>query len=266
MEMRGELTKEEQLSIDGASQAKGMSVSQVLDNATHALSGLSKCASLVVSPTEELIVNHIEFIEIGGQKLLVILVFSNGHVENRLISKPDLVPLSALQEATNYMNHYYKGKSILEINAQILMDLEHHSSEIDTLSSQLVARGIAAWSDGKGGNDASLILHGQSHLLADVKTKSDIDQLRNLFDVIELRKQMQELVEEVSSAQRLQIYIGSEHPLFEHTGCSMILSPYRDLKHNIIGAIGVIGPRHMNYAKIIPMVDYTSEAISRFLE
>jgi len=111
-----------------------------------------------------------------------------------------------------------------------------------------------------------LILHGQSNLLADVKTKSDIDQLRNLFDVIELRKQMQELVEEVSSAQRLQIYIGSEHPLFEQTGCSMVLSPYRDIKHNIIGAIGVIGPRHMNYAKIIPMVDYTSEAISRFLE
>ena len=266
MEMRGELTKEEQLSIDDASQSKGLSVSQVLDNATHALSGLSKCASLVVSPTEELTINQIEFIEIGGHKLLVILVFSNGHVENRLISKPELVPSSALQEATNYMNHYYRGKSILEINAEILQDLDHNSNEIDTLSSQLVARGIAAWSDGEGGNDASLILHGQSNLLADVKTKSDIDQLRNLFDVIELRKQMQELVEEVSSAQRLQIYIGSEHPLFEQTGCSMVLSPYRDIKHNIIGAIGVIGPRHMNYAKIIPMVDYTSEAISRFLK
>ena len=266
MEMRGELTKEEQLSIDDAAEAKGLSVSQVLDNATHALSGLSKCVSLVVSPTEELTVNHIEFIEVGGQKLLVILVFSNGHVENRLISKPDLVLSSSLQEATNYMNHYYRGKSITEINTHLLQDLAQHSSKIDSLSSQLVANGIAAWSDGKGGRDASLILHGQSNLLADVKTKSDIDQLRNLFDVIELRKQMQELVEEVSSAQRLQIYIGSEHPLFEQTGCSMVLSPYRDIKHNIIGAIGVIGPRNMNYAKIIPMVDYTSEAISRFLE
>ena len=156
MEMRGELTKEEQLSIDDASQSKGLSVSQVLDNATHALSGLSKCASLVVSPTEELTINHIEFIEIGGHKLLVILVFSNGHVENRLISKPELVPSSALQEATNYMNHYYRGKSILEINAEILQDLDHNSNEIDALSSQLVARGIAAWSDGEGGNDASL--------------------------------------------------------------------------------------------------------------
>ena len=266
MEMRGELSAEEQLSIDGAAAAKGMSVSQVLDNATHTLSGLSKCVSLVVSPTEELTVNHIEFIEVGGQKLLVILVFSNGHVENRLISKPMAVPAAALQQATNYMNHHYRGKSVLDINTHMLADLQHHTHELDALSSQLVAQGIAAWSDGAGGSEASLILHGQTHLLDDAKTKEDVDQLRHLFDIIELRKQMQELVEQVSSAKRLQIYIGSEHPLFEQTGCSMVLSPYRDTKHNIIGAIGVIGPRYMNYAKIIPMVDYTSEAIARILE
>ena len=243
----------------------GLSVNQALDKASLALSGLSKCAALVMAPSVDLSVNHIEFVPVQDRKILVILVFSNGHVENRLIEMPAGIPPHCLIEASNYMNGHYKGKPLSSIVQLADQDRLQHKAELDILTSDLIERGLASWSDEDASDEASLILNGQANLLQDVKVVDDLARVRMLFDKLEMRSHATQLMQSVISADGLQIFIGSEHDLFSETGCSVVLSPYRNADRKIIGAVGVIGPRHMNYARIIPMVDYTSKAIARFL-
>lgn len=265
MEIKQSLPVEGDASLDKLSVGDGLSVNQALDKASLALSGLSRCASLVLAPSEDLSVNHIEFVPIQDHKILVILVFSNGHVENRLIEMPAGIPAHCLVEASNYMNGHYKGQSLTQIVKLAEQDQISHKTELDNLTSDLIARGLASWSDGEGRDEASLILNGQTNLLEDVWAAGDLARVRILFDKLEMRNHATELMRSVIAADGLQIFIGSEHELFSETGCSVVLSPYRNEEHKIIGAVGVIGPRHMNYARIIPMVDYTSQAIARFL-
>ena len=265
MEVGGALSEAEHASIDGLAAAQGLSVKQLLDKASMALSGLSKCASLVLAPTEDLCVTHIEFVPLQDKRMLVILVFTNGQVENRMFDLPDGLPASAMIEASNYMNAHYLGKSLSQIKNSVHQDISQRRKELDVLASGLIERGLASWSDGEGSDDASLILHGQANLLDDIKAIEDVAQLKLLFDRLEMHRHAGHLMNAVEDANGLRIFIGSDHQLFSQTGCSMVLSPYRGSDNQIIGAIGVIGPRHMNYAKIISMVDYTSETIARLL-
>ncbi len=265
MQIGSELPAEEQASIDHLAGLQGLSVNQLLDKASQALSGLSRCASLVMAPTEDLAIRHIEFVPVADRRLLVILVFEGGQVENRLISLPAGLPASALSEAANFMNYHYTGMTIGTIGARLDADLTANRAALDDLSADLIARGLAVWSDGSGSADAALIFNGQTHLLEGLGGEENMGELRGLFDIIEMRKHAQTLLEKVAAADGLQIYIGSEHSLFDRTGFSMVLSPYRDGQQRVVGAIGVIGPRHMNYARIIPMVDYTSATIARLL-
>ena len=163
------------------------------------------------------------------------------------------------------MNGHYKGKPLSSIVQLADQDRLQHKAELDLLTSDLIGRGLASWSDEDASDEASLILNGQANLLQDVKVVDDLARVRMLFDKLEMRSHATQLMESVISADGLQIFIGSEHDLFSETGCSVVLSPYRNADRQIIGAVGVIGPRHMNYARIIPMVDYTSKAIARFL-
>ena len=234
MEVRERLALDEHSSIDALERSDGLSVNQMLDKASLALSGLSKCASLVMTPTEDLSVNHIEFVPIQDNRILVILVFSNGHVENRIIA-------------------------LVEQDKQICR------AELDNLTSDLIERGVAIWSDHADAQDAALILNGQSNLLEDVRAVEDLARVRVLFDKLEMRGHTGQLMDSVLTAGGLQIFIGSENQLFSETGCSMVLAPYHNSERKIIGAVGVIGPRHMNYARIIPMVDYTSKTIAKVL-
>ena len=234
MEVRERLALDEHSSIDALERSDGLSVNQMLDKASLALSGLSKCASLVMTPTEDLSVNHIEFVPIQDNRILVILVFSNGHVENRMIA-------------------------LVEQDKQICR------AELDNLTSDLIERGVAIWSDHADAQDAALILNGQSNLLEDVRAVEDLARVRVLFDKLEMRGHTGQLMDSVLTADGLQIFIGSENQLFSETGCSMVLAPYHNSERKIIGAVGVIGPRHMNYARIIPMVDYTSKTIAKVL-
>jgi len=265
MEVRDSLLLEEHSSIDALEHTDGLSVSQMLDKVSIALSGLSKCASLVMTPTEDLSVNHIEFVPIQEQRILVILVFSNGHVENRIIAIPAGLPSHIMTEASNYMNSQYKGKSVGEIIHLVKQDQENCRAELDILASDLIERGIASWSDSTQDQEASLILNGQSNLLEDVRAVEDLARVRTLFDKIEMRSHTSQLMDSVLNANGLQIFIGSENQLFTQTGCSMVLAPYHNSERKIIGAVGVIGPRHMNYARIIPMVDYTSKTLAKIL-
>jgi heat-inducible transcriptional repressor len=237
----------------------------MLDKASLALSGLSKCASLVMAPTEDLSVNHIEFVPIQDNRILVILVFSNGHVENRIIAFPAGLPAHVMTQASNYMNSQYKGKSVSEIITLVEQDKQMCRAELDSLTSDLIERGVAIWSDHADTQDAALILNGQANLLEDVRAVEDLARVRTLFDKLEMRGHTSHLMDSVSHADGLQIFIGSENQLFSETGCSMVLAPYHNSERKIIGAVGVIGPRHMNYARIIPMVDYTSKTIAKVL-
>ena len=265
MELRNTLSVDSAAEYEPLAVGDGLSVNQALDKASLALSGLSKCAALVMAPSVDLSVNHIEFVPVQDRKILVILVFSNGHVENRLIEMPAGIPPHCLVEASNYMNGHYKGKSLSSIVQLADQDRLQHKAELDLLTSDLIGRGLASWSDEDASDEASLILNGQANLLQDVKVVDDLARVRMLFDKLEMRSHATQLMQSVISADGLQIFIGSEHDLFSETGCSVVLSPYRTADRKIIGAVGVIGPRHMNYARIIPMVDYTSKAIARFL-
>ena len=265
MEVRDSLALDEHSSIDALERSDGLSVNQMLDKASLALSGLSKCASLVMAPTEDLSVNHIEFVPIQDNRILVILVFSNGHVENRIIAFPAGLPAHIMTQASNYMNSQYKGKSVSEIITLVEQDKQMCRAELDSLTSDLIERGVAIWSDHADTQDAALILNGQANLLEDVRAVEDLARVRTLFDKLEMRGHTSHLMDSVSHADGLQIFIGSENQLFSETGCSMVLAPYHNSERKIIGAVGVIGPRHMNYARIIPMVDYTSKTIAKVL-
>ena len=259
----GHLSSEEQASIDGAAQSHGLNVIQAMEKAGQALSGLSKCASMVVSQPEDLAVQHIEFVPIQSQKVLVILVFANGQVENRLIDLPAGLPTNDLVAAGNYLSQIYRDKTIAQITKQVAADIDILHTELGTKAASLVDKGLAAWSDGTGAPEASLIIHGQNHLLTDLDLSTDLDDVKLLFDQIELRRHMHELLGSIGGADGLQIFIGAEHPLFQKSGHALVLSPYKNSQSQVIGAVGVIGPRHMNYAKIIPMVDYTCQAVQR---
>ena len=265
MEVRDSLALDEHSSIDALERSDGLSVNQMLDKASLALSGLSKCASLVMAPTEDLSVNHIEFVPIQDNRILVILVFSNGHVENRIIAFPAGLPAHVMTQASNYMNSQYKGKSVSEIITLVEQDKQMCRAELDSLTSDLIERGVAIWSDHADTQDAALILNGQANLLEDVCAVEDLARVRTLFDKLEMRGHTSHLMDSVSHADGLQIFIGSENQLFSETGCSMVLAPYHNSERKIIGAVGVIGPLHMNYARIIPMVDYTSKTIAKVL-
>ncbi len=265
MQVRTELTQEEQAQFAGITASQSIGVDQLLEKASLTLSGLSNHASLIMSPTEELSIRHIEFVPVQQNRILVILVYENGRVENRLILRPEAVAQNVLIEAAEFMNRRFKGRTVSEMSADILAEQQQHSAELDELTANLITSGIACWTDGEGGADASLVLNGQSNLLENVKAGEDITRVGVLFDKLKMQDHTSQLLDAVSQADKLQIFIGSDHDLFAETGCAMVLSPYRDSTRQIIGAVGVIGPRHMNYAKIIPMVDYTSKALEKFL-
>jgi heat-inducible transcriptional repressor len=186
-------------------------------------------------------------------------------VENRLIDLPIGVPASLLTRANNYMNAKLEGNNMAAAMQLIRNEITANKAEIDVLTASLVEQGLGLWSDGKGDDGAALILRGQSNLLEDVQAGDDLAEIRGLFDALEARENALRLLDATKDSNGVQIFIGAEHNLFSNTGCSMVIAPYRNASRSIIGAIGVIGPRHMNYAKIIPMVDYTSRAIARVL-
>lgn len=263
LEIGGDLGPEERESIDGQCAAAGRSLSEMLEEASSALAGLTRCAGLVVSPKNEGSLRHIEFVPLGNQRALVVMVSETGLVENRVVELPAGLPPSALVEATNYLNTRLGGRTLSEAMAQIEDEIVQRKAELDDLTSRVVQAGLATWGGGPGAS--TLILRGQSALLHDVTALEDLERIRGLFEQLEEKESTLRLLDATGAADGVQIFIGAENQLFRNTGCSMIIAPYHDQKRSVVGAIGVIGPTRMNYARIIPMVDYTSKLISRLL-
>ncbi len=259
----GDLTPEERGSIEVRCAAQGRGVQDVLTEATAMLSGLSHCAGLVVAPKQETTLRQIEFVDLGPGKALVVLVMENGLVENRVIDLPLNLPRSALAQATNYLTDRLRGRTIANARTEIEAELGQRKAELDELAQKVVQAGLAVWSN-EGGR-GTLIVRGQARLLEDVSAVGDLERIRQLMEELEQEQELLNLIEVTQKGDGVQIFIGSENKLFSLTGCTTIVAPFRNGRQEVVGAIGVIGPTRMNYARIIPMVDFTAQVVGRVL-
>ena len=259
----GALSKDERADIDSRCGASGRSLSQVIEEMSGLLSGLSHCAGLVLAPRLERSLKHIEFVSLSPGRALVVLVTEDGMVENRVVEVPVGLPPSGLTRAANYVNARLLGRTVEEARAGIAAELETQRAEIDSLSAQVVETGLASWANEEAGG--TLIVRGQAHLLEDVTVLADLERIRTLFEALETKEASVRLLDAVNKAEGVQIYIGAENELFGLTGCSMVIAPYANRHGHLVGAIGVIGPTRINYARIVPMVDYTAKVIERLI-
>jgi heat-inducible transcriptional repressor len=261
----GAPSADERANIDAHCAATGRSLAQVLEEASTALSGLSRCAGLVVAPKLDRSLKHIEFVPLAPGRALVVMVTEDGMVENRVIDVPLGMPPSSLTAAGNYLNARLAGRRLGEVRAVIEQELVAHRAEIDTLTSRVVEAGLAVWAGSGSGQDGQLIVRGQANLLGDVTALGDLERIRALFQALEAREAMAKLLDAANDAGGVQIFIGAESNLFSVAGCSVIIAPYTNQREQIVGAIGVIGPTRINYARIIPLVDYTAKVIGRLI-
>ncbi|NQV57542.1 MAG: heat-inducible transcriptional repressor HrcA [Rhodospirillales bacterium] len=260
----GNLTSDERTDIESRFAGTGRNLETVLEEAGSALSGLSNCAGLVFAPKTESPLKHIEFINLSPGRALVVMVTAEGVVENRIIEVPADVPASAFVEASNFLNARLVGHTIAEARANIKVGLDENRGQLDQLSAKLVEAGLATRA---GDTDSGLlIVRGQSHLLDDVSAMTDLEHIRSLFSALETGELMLKVLEMADGAEGVQIFIGSDNDLFNLSGCSFIVAPYHSSQSDVVGAIGVIGPTRMNYARIIPMVDYTAKLISNLFD
>lgn len=241
----------------------GKNFDDVIDRTSSTLSGLSKCASIIMAPKfEQAQIKHIEFLPLNENKGLVILVLENGIVENRIIKLPHDITPGQLIQASNYINQHLSGKPLHNAQKSILKELEDKKSTLDTLTTKVVKKGLAIWTN--EGN--SLIVKGQSNLLHNIQNVEDLESIRTLFAELEAKENINKLIEASLTAEGIKLFIGSENNLFNQTGCSMVMSPYHNAKGTIVGVVGVIGPMSMNYRRIIPMVDYSAKLISKLMQ
>jgi heat-inducible transcriptional repressor len=259
----GNLAEDERQNIESLCAARGKSLAQALEEATTALSGLSHCAGVVVVPKQERPLKHLEFVHLGPGRALVVLVTEDGLVENRVIEVPLGLPPSALVSAGNDLNARWVGRTIEEARADIQEEIGSHKVQLDELTSRIVSTGLASWAGGDG--ESALIVRGQANLLEDVTALTDLERLRSLFEMLETKETVLRLLDASKKAEGVQIFIGAESHLFGVAGCSLIIAPYQNSREQIVGAIGVIGPTRINYARIIPMVDYTAKMIGRLI-
>ena len=262
----GQLSSDDRAMIERQCATAGRSVTQMLEETSTLMSGLSRCAGLVTAPKTDGVLKHIEFVPLGPGRALVVMVTESGMVENRVIDLPMGLPSSTLIEATNYLTAKLVGRSIADARSVIADEIQAHRAQIDELTAKVVETGLATWSDVTSG-EGVLIVSGQSNLLEDVTAIADLERIRSLFSALEAKENLWKLLDAAEVAQGVQIFIGAENDLFSLAGCSMLVAPYRGGEdgQKIVGAIGVLGPTRMNYARIIPMVDYTAKVIGRLV-
>lgn len=263
----GDLSTEDRGAIEAQCASAGRSVTQMLEETSSLMSGLSRCAGLVMAPKTDGILKHIEFVPLGPGRALVVMVTETGMVENRVIDLPMGLPTSALVEATNFLTSKLVGRSLSDARSLIGQEIAAHKAHIDSLTAKVVEAGLATWSDIASG-EGVLIVSGQSNLLEDVTAMGDLERIRALFGALEAKENLSKLLDAADDAEGVQIFIGAENDLFSLAGCSMIVAPYRsggEDSQQIVGAIGVLGPTRMNYARIIPMVDYTAKVVGRLV-
>jgi heat-inducible transcriptional repressor len=260
----GDLPQGERQDIDARLFSRGRGFSEVMHEATTLLSGLAGGAGVVVTPSRDAGVKHVEFVALGPDQALVVMVFEDGSVENRLMGRPPGVTPSALQEASNFLNARLKGRTLSDMRLEMRVELDRARGELNAVAAGLVEEGLAAWSGGEG-KDRSLIVRGRANLLGDHTALEDLERVRMLFDDLEQKEELIGLLDDVRQAQGVRIFIGAETRLFSLSGSAVIAAPYMSGEQKVLGAIGVIGPARLNYARVIPLVDYTARVLGRLL-
>lgn len=260
----GDLSERERAQIEAQIGARGGGVSDLLTQASEQLSGLSRCAGVVLADKLINRVKHLEFVSLDATRALIVLVGEDGTIENRVVSLPQGLPASALTEATNYLNTRIKGATLAEARQRVEAELKAKKAQLDEITARVVQSGLAQWSGGKE-ESRSLVIRGQSHLLDDLKAQEDLERVRLLFSDLEAKQDIMQLLALSEQAEGVRIFIGSENQLFSLSGSSLIVAPFSDSEHKIVGVLGVIGPTRLNYARIIPMVDYTARLVGRLL-
>ena len=263
----GDLASEERAAIEARVAGSGRGIEDVLTQASTLLSGLSQCAGLVVASKQDSLFKHVEFVSIAPGRAMAVMVSEDGQVENRIFDTPPGLPQSALSEASNYLNARLRGKSLDAARSEVFAELEGERAELDSLTAKFVAEGLATLAAPKGSaaEEKVLIVRGQSHLLDTVEAQSDLARVRSLFDDIERKNDLIKLLELAKEGAGVRIFIGSENRLFSLSGSSIVAAPYANAAGKIVGVVGVLGPTRLNYARIIPMVDYTAKVIGRLL-
>ncbi|MBC8020299.1 MAG: heat-inducible transcriptional repressor HrcA [Methyloceanibacter sp.] len=262
----GDISGEERSQIESriAGAGRRRAVEDLLGEAGEMLSGLSRCAGVVLVEKQSKRLKQVEFVNLGQARALAVLVSEDGDVENRIIALPEGLPLSSLREASNYINARIGGLTLAEARARIEKEIEERRVQLDELTASIVTEGLATWS-GDGEDRRSLIVCGRAHLLEDVRAMEDLERVRLLFEDLDTKTDLIHLLGLAERAEGVRIFIGSENKLFSLSGSALIVSPFEDTEQKIVGVLGVIGPTRLNYARIIPMVDYTAKLLGRLV-
>ncbi len=260
----GDLQNTDRQMIDATMGSNSDDVAAALDRVGSALSGVTHGASLVLTPKHEAPIKHIEFVGLGHDRALVVLVFADGHVENRVFNPPPGQTPSSMREAANFLNALIEGKTLSEVQSAIAAQIDARRQEIDQLSHAMVESGLAVW-DGDGDSYERLIVRGRANLLNSETGEEDLERIRTLFDDLERKRDIAEFLELTEEGEGVRIFIGSENKLFSLSGSSLVVSPYMNADRKIVGAVGVIGPTRLNYGRIVPIVDYTAQLVGKLI-
>ncbi len=250
--------------IDQTLGSNSVDVGNVLDRIGSALSGVTQGASLVLAPKHEAPIKHVEFVSLGHDRALVVLVFADGHVENRLFNPPPGQTPSSMREAANFLNALVEGRTLTDMQTVIRREIEARKQQIDALSREMVESGLAVWAGEDDTNDR-LIVRGRSNLLGGDGNEEDLERIRSLFDDLERKQDIANFLELTEEGEGVRIFIGSENKLFSLSGSSLVVSPYMNADRKIVGAVGVIGPTRLNYGRIVPIVDYTAQLVGKLI-
>lgn len=249
--------------IDATLGGNDQDVSALLDHIGTALSAITRGASIVLAPKAEAPIRHIEFVSLAPDRALVVLVFADGQVENRLFRPPPGQTPSSMREAANFLNALAEGRTMAELRRIMGAEIARRRQEIDSLARELVESGLAVW-ENAGQSQERLIVRGRANLL-DAPADTDVDRIRSLFDDLERKRDIAEFLNLAEEGEGVRIFIGSENKLFSLSGSSLVVSPYMNADRKIIGAVGVIGPTRLNYGRVVPIVDYTAQLVGRLV-
>ena len=259
-----EVDKNDRKKIDKIVSDETNQVDDILDDISTTLSGVTQGASLVLTPKREAPIKHVEFLPLSTSQALVVLVFADGHVENRLFKPPPGQTPSSMKEAANFLNAIMEGNTLSEAKKLIKNEIDFRRQELDTLARDLVKSGLALWEDTEERHER-LIVKGRANLLNESSQQEDLDRIKNLFDDLERKRDIADFLELTEKGEGVRIFIGSENKLFSLTGSSLVVSPYMNSDRKIIGAVGVIGPTRLNYGRIVPVVDYTAQLVGKMI-
>lgn len=259
-----EVNKGDRKKIDEIISDETNQVEDILDDISTTLSGVTQGASLVLTPKHEAPIKHVEFLPLSASQALVVLVFADGHVENRLFKPPLGQTPSSMKEAANFLNAIMGGNTLSEAKKLIKNEIDYRRQELDSLAHDLVQSGLALWEDTEERNER-LIVKGRANLLSESSQQEDLDRIKNLFDDLERKRDIADFLELTEKGEGVRIFIGSENKLFSLTGSSLVVSPYMNSDRKVIGAVGVIGPTRLNYGRIVPVVDYTAQLVGKMI-